>query len=273
MLRQPNTLAVQAAILALVTTLLSSPSLHADRIALPGFSMPSGGSSNSSGDGEKKECESQAEILKAKDSIAGHCEAAPAKGQDPGVTCPASTASGNTEKDTGGQAKYSQEGARCVVSGDTVDLTPGGHTDCSGLVSGMLAVMGKRLQPGKDITSPTTTAEMKKLLEGGSPCWKKVSDAPKAGDIFVWNNGSVGHTGMYFSSQSTWESTNSGGATGPQFKDQNGGPVNDNQGANSSRDKGVYRFDDSNTECKSQPKKIKGEDKIQSCDGIQANAN
>jgi hypothetical protein len=77
---------------------------------------------------------------------------------------------------------------------------------------------------------------------------------------------------MYFSSKSTWESTNSGGVTGPQFKEANGGPVNDNQGAMSSRNRGIFRFDQGNAECKSQPKKIKGEDKILPCEGIQTHA-
>jgi hypothetical protein len=91
------------------------------------------------------------------------------------------------------EPEYSQEGARCVIKGNVVDPLPNGSTDCSGFVSGVQARLGRRFMPDKDITQPTTTAELVKMLKAGNSCFKLVSGDVLPGDMAVYNDGEKGH--------------------------------------------------------------------------------
>lgn len=264
-------------LLAAFALTLANPAAYArEKIALPSISLPTdiynGGKPPSSDDNDQ-ECEAQATILKAKSAMSGKCEAPPQSSTESSLKCPDATKSGNTDKDTGGAVTYSQA-VRPDLKGKVIDFAPKKTNDCSGNMSATCAAMGWLLEPGKEWTEATTTAELAKILGSeGNECWKKITDEPRAGDMFTHNNGTTGHTGLWFDEKNTWESTNKAGESGPQFVDKDSSSAkSDMSGAMATRGAGgggIFRFQKKNKRCVGEPKGIKGEEKIMSCKGIE----
>jgi hypothetical protein len=136
------------------------------------------------------------------DSARGSCDAGNSikpDGQNPPMNdmCSApAIATGKTQQQisqsTGKDCKYSQEGARCTLSGTTIDNVPNGKTDCSGFATGVLLRTGALFNPGEKLPVPLSTAIIKEKLANSS-CWSRVKEKPQPGDMCVYNNGSVGH--------------------------------------------------------------------------------
>lgn len=90
---------------------------------------------------------------------------------------------------SGSKPKYSQKGGRMKVEGNVVYF-PDNGTDCSGFRSAYNAVNGLRWEPGKDITEPSTTEQMVKIIGNPNSCWKEVQGEVLPGDMCVYNDGS-----------------------------------------------------------------------------------
>ena len=209
----------------------------------------------------------------------------------PGTLAQVWSSGGQCSKPYSSKPKYSQEGARMSVKGNQIDPAPNGQTDCSGFVSGVLARAGMRLQPGKELSSPTTTAEMVKLIEGGGSCFDQVSDGLLPGDMVVYNEGGKGHVylidrisagGPGSCEFSIIESSGGGDAAygGPRVVvkggESGGAAVSDAMGATINRmskscvakdgkDVKVGRFNPNKPGCKGTPKQFKNEACVKSC--------
>lgn len=217
------------------------------------------------------------------------CQSMPSK--NPGSLAQIWRQRGQCPKGSSRKPVYSQSGARCQISGNIVDPLPGGSTDCSGFFSGIQARMGRRLVPGKDISEPTTTAEMVKTLGGPNSCYKQVSGELLPGDVVYYNDGEKGHVYMI-------DRISAGGPGSCEFSiiessggddDQYGGPrvvvkggeaggaaVSDLMGsamkgmskncvAKGGKDVKVARFDQQKPGCQGTKKKFKNEDCVKEC--------
>lgn len=175
------------------------------------------------------------------------------------------------------------------VAGKLVDPVPGGTTDCSGAWSGVQARLGRRMIPGKDLSAPTSTAEMIKHIPG--QCFKEPKDGLLPGDTVVYNSGGKGHvfmidrvaggSGCEFS---IFHSTGGdGNFDGPQIQlkggEKGGSPVSDRTGATMNRlsracvanagpNVKVGRFDPKAPGCQGQVKEFKNEACADQCQDI-----
>lgn len=224
------------------------------------------------------------------------CQSMPSK--NPGPLSQVWSQGGQCPKPYAQKPSYSQEGKRCEIKGDMIDPAPGGKTDCSGFFTGVEARLGHRLQPGKDITSPTTTAELVKLLSKGDSCYRLVSGELLPGDVVVYNDGEKGHVykidrisagGPGSCEFSIIESSGGSDAQygGPRVVvkggESGGSAVSDSLGSNmkgmskscvakDGKDVKVARFDDKKAGCKGSPKKFKNEDCVKSCPDLGRNS-
>ncbi len=290
--------------LILFTIFLSN--LHAETIA-PGGGY--GGMSSNSDPAVNQGCDIAygARLLLA--SIYGDCDA-PAAAKGGGV--PADSMCQSMPKENPGslaqvwagpkdcpspyksKPKYSQAGARMKVDGNQIDPAPGGSTDCSGFFSGVAARLGMRLEPGKDITAPTTTAQLIQLLKSGNSCWDLVNDGLLPGDMVVWNDGTKGHVYLIDRISSGGPGScefsiieSSGGSDaqygGPRVVvkggERGGSVVSDAMGtamnrmskscvAKDGKDVKTARFNPNKPGCKGTPKKFKNEECVRKCDNL-----
>lgn len=290
------------AVFFLFTTLPALP-VQAEII---GQSQSGSGSSEGSDTSVTQACDSAFIARLSLASMYGNCDAPEAAkgGGVPADSMCQSTASKQSETlsqvwNSGGSCpkpyaqkpKYSQAGARMTVNGDKIDPAPGGQTDCSGFVSGVEARLGHRFESGKDITAPTTTEAMVKLLDNGSSCFEKISGELLPGDMVVYNENGKGHVYLI-------DRISSGGPGGCDFSliessggsdaefggprvvvkggAEGGAPVSDAMGsavkgmskscvAKDGKDVKVGRFNPNKPGCKGTPKQFANESCVKNC--------
>jgi hypothetical protein len=204
---------------------------------------------------------------------------------------------------SGSKPEYSQKGGRLEIKGNEVSF-PNNETDCSGFRTALNAVDGLRWEPGKDITGPSTTAEMVKFISNPNSCWKEVDGEVLPGDMCVYNDGSdaKSESGNNVSGHVfTIDRISSGGNGSCEFsiiessggKDpEYGGPrvvvkggegggaaVSDRMGramkgmskscvAKEGKGVKVARFQKNKAGCQGPKKKFKGEDCVKKCDNL-----
>ncbi|MGE4133046.1 MAG: hypothetical protein AB7F86_15500 [Bdellovibrionales bacterium] len=199
------------------------------------------------------------------------------------------------QKKGGPKPHYSQSGSRMQVKGDRVDPMPGMSTDCSGYFSGVWARLGRRIKPGQDLTSPTTTAELTPLVGSANSCIKEVTDGILPGDMIVYNENGTGHVSMIDRISAggpgscEFSIIESSGGTDAEYGGPRvvvkggkggGGVVSDRAGTTMNRlgkncvasitkaSAKVGRFDENKPGCKSKPKKFENEECISQCQEV-----